>query len=137
MIAVTILQDQIPADFGLSAGLIIVIIIVTVLAIAIPLFFAFRVMRKVFGGMAQTQALIANGMPAQATILRMWDTGTTVNDNPLVGLLLEVRPQDRPAYQAQTQSLVSRLKIPLVQTGATVPVRFDPADPTKVALDLP
>ena len=80
---------------------------------------------------------MAKGVPAQATILKMWDTGTTVNDNPLVGLLLEVRPQDRPAYQVQTQSLVSRLKIPLVQTGATVPVKFDPSDPAKVALDLP
>ena len=135
MIAIAVLQDQFPS-FDIS-GLMTIIIIVTVIAVIIPLIFSFRMLRNVLGGMAQTRTLMANGVPAQATILKMWDTGTTVNDNPLVGLLLEVRPQDRPAYQVQTQSLVSRLKIPLVQTGATVPVKFDPSDPAKVALDLP
>ena len=80
---------------------------------------------------------MAKGVPAQATILKMWDTGTTVNDNPLVGLLLEVGPQDRPACQVQPLRLVSRLKIPLVQTGATVPVQFDPSAAAPAALDLP
>ncbi len=40
-----------------------------------------------------TGANLKDGMPAQATILRIWDTGTTINDNPVVGFLLEVRAE--------------------------------------------
>jgi hypothetical protein len=74
---------------------------------------------------------------AQATILNMWDTGVTMNDNPQVGLLLEVHPAGAQPYQVQTKSLVSRLKIPMIQIGSVVPVKYDPRDPSKVVLSLP
>jgi hypothetical protein len=102
----------------------------------IVLVFVFLVLRKVFGGIARNNALLASGEPAQATVLQLWDTGVSLNDNPQVGLLLEVRPQNRPAYQVQTKSFISRLKVSQVQTGAVVAVKVDPADPAKVALDL-
>ena len=50
MIAIAILQDQFP-NFDIS-GLMTIIIIVTVIAVIIPLIFSFRVLRNVFGGMA-------------------------------------------------------------------------------------
>jgi hypothetical protein len=102
----------------------------------VVLIFVFMVLRRVFGGMAQNNALLTSGEPAQATVLQLWDTGVSLNDNPQVGLLLEVRPQNRPAYQVQTKSFISRLKVAQVQTGAVVAVKVDPADPAKVALDL-
>jgi hypothetical protein len=107
---------------------IVISIVVVVLVIG--------VFRKVFGGISQSNALLMSGEPARATVLKLWDTGVSLNDNPQVGLLLEVHPQNRPAYQVQTKSFVSRLKVSQVQTGAVVAVKLDPADPSKIALDL-
>jgi hypothetical protein len=87
-------------------------------------------------GVAQARQLQKIGLPAEATILRIWDTGMTVNDDPVVGFLLEVRPPGSPAYQAETKLLVSRLSVPQVQPGAIVPVRYDPAQPAHVSLEL-
>jgi hypothetical protein len=80
---------------------------------------------------------MSDAVLAQATILNVWDTGTTLNDNPQVGLLLEVHPMGGQPYQVQTKSLVSRLKIPMIQVGNVVPVKYDPRDPSKVVLALP
>ena len=87
-------------------------------------------------GVAQARQLQKTGLAAQATILRIWDTGMTVNDDPVVGFLLEVRPPGGAPYQAETKLLVSRLSIPQVQPGAIVPVRYDPAVPSHVSLEL-
>jgi hypothetical protein len=102
----------------------------------VVLVFVFLVFRKVFGGISRNNALLMNGEPAQATVLQLWDTGVSLNDNPQVGLLLEVHPQNRSTYQVQTKSFISRLKVSQVQTGAVVAVKVDPTDPAKVALDL-
>ena len=102
----------------------------------VVLVFVFLVFRKVFGGISRNNALLMNGEPAQATVLQLWDTGVSLNDNPQVGLLLEVHPQNRPTYQVQTKSFISRLKVSQVQTGAVVAVKVDPTDPAKVALEL-
>ena len=83
-----------------------------------------------------TGASLKNGLPAQATILRIWDTGTTINDNPVVGFVLEVRPQHLPAYQAEAKSMIPRLSIPQFQPGATIPVKIDPQNQARVALDI-
>jgi hypothetical protein len=73
------------------------------------------------------QSVIKNGQLAEATILGLRDTGTTVNQNPLVHLTLEVHPRDlTPNFQAETEMLVSRLQIPQIQPGAVVNVRYDP-----------
>jgi hypothetical protein len=83
-----------------------------------------------------TGANLKDGTPAQATILRIWDTGTTINDNPVVGFLLEVRPQNLPAYQAESKSMIPRLSISQFQPGATIPVKIDPQNQARVALDI-
>ncbi|SRR5258708_2807364 len=111
-----------------------------VLGIGITVFtlvIIFVVFRRVFGMVGASNQLLATGEPAQATILRMWDTGTRLNDNPMVGLALEVHPASRPPYQVETRALVPLVKISQVQTGANIAVRFDPTDPSKVALVLP
>jgi hypothetical protein len=86
-------------------------------------------------GVAQAEELQKTGLPAQATILQIWDTGTTVNDDPVVGFLLDVRPQEGEPFQARTKQLISRLTIPQVQPGAVVGVRYDPKNPQRVSLD--
>jgi hypothetical protein len=88
-----------------------------------------------FTGENTARKIRAVGVPADATVVRIWDTGVTVNDDPVVAFLLEVKPTDRPAFQAETKALVSRLAVPRVQPGAQLKVMYDPNDTTRVALD--
>jgi hypothetical protein len=85
-------------------------------------------------GMSQANELKRKGVPAEATIIKIWDTGMTVNNDPVVGFLLEVHPREGGAYQAETKILVSRLSIP--QPGQIVPVRYDPVRPSRVSLEV-
>jgi hypothetical protein len=87
-------------------------------------------------GVSDAKALQETGEPAEATILEIWDTGMTVNDDPVVRFLLEVHPAGKPGYQAETKLRISRLAISRFQPGAVVPVRIDPGHPKHVALDI-
>ena len=87
-------------------------------------------------GVSDAKALQETGEPAEAEIIKIWDTRITVNDDPVVGFLLEVRPAGKPVYQAETKLRISRLDIPRYQPGAVVPVRIDSHHPNHVALDI-
>jgi hypothetical protein len=88
-------------------------------------------------GMSEANDLQRVGVPAQAQILSIGETGLTVNDNPVITLDVEVRPADRPPYRGTIKRLlVSRLEVPQFQPGRVIPVRFDPRDPSRVSFDL-
>jgi len=87
-------------------------------------------------GVSQSRELQKTGEAAQAKILQIWDTGMTENQNPIIGILLEVHPTNGEPYQAKTKCMISRLDIPQFQPGAVVPVRFDPKEPTRVSVDV-
>ncbi len=105
----------------------VAITIVTLVIIVLAL-------RWVSGMSAPNRQLLATGTSAQATIVNLWDTGTTVNENPLVGMLLQVEPPSGPAYQVKTSLLISRLDIPQYQPGRKLVVKVDPRNPQKVAI---
>ena len=73
----------------------------------------------------QATALLEQGQSAEATILKVWDTGWTVNENPQVGLLLDVRPPGEEPFQAEVKSVVSRLAVGQLGPGAVVRLRYD------------
>ncbi len=87
-------------------------------------------------GVSDARALQEIGDSSDATILKIWDTGMTVNDDPVVRFLLEVHPYGKPAYQAETKLRISRLAVSRYQPGAVVPIRIDPRQPKHVALDI-
>ena len=78
----------------------------------------------------------ANGLPASGRVLKIWETGVRVNDNPVVGFLLEIHAEGIPPYEAETKALISVLWIPRIQPGEILPVKYDPDDPSRVALDI-
>jgi len=96
-------------------------------------FLAFRIVRKAVG---PDRSVLQNGIPAQATIVGVRQTGVQVNDQPQVVFTLEVQPPGGAVYQAETKAIVPIVAIPQVQPGAQVPVKIHPTDPTKVVLDL-
>jgi hypothetical protein len=75
---------------------------------------------------------IKNGVTAPAKILKVWDTGTTINDNPQIGMLLEITPSMSPPFQAEAKTIVSRLNAALVQPGITATVIYDPQKPKRI-----
>lgn len=87
-------------------------------------------------GEGEARRIREQGTPATARVLAIWDTGVSVNDNPVVGFDLEVLPDEGEPYTASTRALISRLHIPLIQAGAVLPVAIDPADRARVALAL-
>jgi hypothetical protein len=110
----------------LIGGLVTVVTLVSVGAV---MFFVFRALRP-------DPTITKSGIPAQATIQNVWQTGTYVNNNPQVGLQLEVRPPSGVAYTAQTNAIIPLVNIPQFQPGAVVPVKIHPTDPSKVILDV-
>lgn len=90
-----------------------------------------------FTGENVASQIRAIGSPAKATVVAIWETGTRVNHNPVVGFDLEVHAEGRPAWRATTKALVSILAIPRVQPGAVLDVFYDPADPSRVAIANP
>lgn len=84
----------------------------------------------------QNKWLLINGEAAQAKILKIWETGAYVNEQPQVGMLLEVYAANRPVYQAEAKRIVSILNIPRIQVGSTVDVKFDPQNPSRIAVVL-
>jgi hypothetical protein len=88
-------------------------------------------------GVGEARRLQATGLQGAARIVEVWDTGITVNEDPVIGLAVEVSRADGSVYTATIpKSLVSRIDIPHFQPGIVVPVRIDPADESIVALDV-
>ncbi len=87
-------------------------------------------------GVADTRALQETGVVAEAVIVRIWDTGITVNDDPVIGMEVEIHPEGGEPWRATIpKSLISRLDIPQFQPAQTVQIRFDPQDRSRVGLD--
>lgn len=89
-----------------------------------------------FSGRKEACEVLDIGKPASATVVRLIDTGTTINNDPVVEFVLRVVPADGYAYEAHTRALVSRLDIPAIQPGRVLPVKFDPQQPARIAIDL-
>ncbi len=89
-----------------------------------------------FGG-GMSEELQQSGVSARARIEEVWDTGWTINDNPVIGMKVLVLPPDRPAFTATIEkTTISRIATPQFQPGNTVPVRYDPKNPALVAVDF-
>lgn len=118
-------------DSGLWASLAVLVpLVVAAPFVLLAVFFVARLVRN----SARNRALLATGAPAPAVILSAADTGVTVNDSPQVRLKLEVRPAGRPPFQAETTLLVGRLQTGMLVPGMPVQVKYDPAEPSRVAV---
>ena len=129
-----------PPEFQTSMWITIAITVVslcatgifTVAILGVVGFVMYRVMKSV----GPDRETLRSGMPAQATILQVWQTGTYVNYSPQVGMRLQVQPPYGAAYEAQVTAVIPMVNIPQFQPGVQVPVKISPKDPSKVALDV-
>jgi hypothetical protein len=83
---------------------------------------------------SRDKALERVGVLAAATILDLTDTGSRYNKNPEVRLKLEIRPQNGDPYIAEVRTVISVVELPKYQPGATLRVKYDPENPSTVAI---
>lgn len=79
--------------------------------------------------------LRARGRRAEAEILDLYETGTTINQHPIVGFKLRVFPLSGAPFEAQTEQKVLRLQVPQIHPGARIEVRYDPESKQVAILD--
>ncbi|QJR16212.1 DUF3592 domain-containing protein [Usitatibacter palustris] len=89
-----------------------------------------------FSGRTEACRILATGEPGTGTIVRLIDTGATINNDPVVEFVVRVVPANGTPFEGRAKSLVSRLDVPAVQPGRVLPVKYDPRDPARVAFDL-
>ena len=121
---------------GTSIFIILAICGGTVLSLALTAgitVFAIRLVRNMVG---PDRSILQNGIPAQARIMSVQQTGVMVNDQPQITFDLEVRPPGGIPYRAQTKAVIPLVNIPQFQPGAEMPVKIHPTDPTQVVLDI-
>lgn len=107
---------------------------IVVASIALPLVITLLVVVPLFRNGARNRRLLRTGEQAAAVIVELRDTGVTVNQQPQVELVLDVLPPNRPPFRATTRTLISRLQTSQVQPGMQVLVKYNPLDPSNVAL---
>lgn len=112
-------------DVGMIVGLAIGFLSFVFVAL---IFRGLRVQRR------NRQRVLDTGVDATATVIRIRDTGVEINGDPEVGILLEVQPADESPYQAEVKQTVSIVHLPAYQPGAQLQVKYDPANPSQVAI---
>ena len=116
-----------------SVGLaLIVALVMTAVTITTALWWSRKIVRQT-APVADSETVNSYSV-AQATILKVWDTGVTLDHDPQVGLLLEIRPFDQPDYQIETKAIIPRSHLRRVQPGANLPVTVDPQNPVDIKL---
>jgi hypothetical protein len=118
---------------------IIFVVVVVLFSISAPFLWGPWLIRKLSG----TTGPIKNGLPGDAIIESIADTGVTVSmagvgpEAPDYKFGLQVTPAGGGApYQVEVKALVPRIFIPMVVPGARVGVLIDPTDPMKVSIDF-
>lgn len=92
--------------------------------------------RIFFKPMINASRLQKTGLPGKARILEVRDTGVTINNNPQVKLILEVKNSLGQTYQTHCRVMVSRLNPWAYQPGMELPVKIDPKNEQNVVIDF-
>ena len=127
---------------------ILVTIVVVGLSILCPLlitgvtlFFVYKMFSGMKAGQQERNALLTTGTPAQARIdqVSMGSMVTTVGVRRSLQMtvVLSVLHEDAAPEVVSLTTMVPEMAMAALQPGTTVPVRLDPADSSKLAIDLP
>jgi hypothetical protein len=86
--------------------------------------------------MINNSRLQKTGLPGTARILEVKDTGVTINNNPQVKLILEVKNSFGQKYTTECRVLVSRINPGAYTPGMEIPVLIDPKNEQNVVIDF-
>lgn len=125
-----------------AGGMTIFIVLITCVSTLVPL----AIMGGVFWFIAkkrrETQQLVAAGVPGQANIVQMGDTGVRINNQPRLSLVLDVHPIAQPGmpppfqpFRTNHEATIPMMAMARVSPGITVPVKCDPQNPSRLTID--
>lgn len=130
---------------GVSVGTLGALLGMAVSIAAAPLYgslfslFFIVVFGYFFGGQylrsRKRNQLLATGRQADGRIIEMWDTGVTINNQPQIGMKIEVTPQTGPPFTSEIKLVISRLQTAYYQVGVNCIVRYNPDDKKTVAIE--
>jgi hypothetical protein len=78
---------------------------------------------------------MAEGVPGEARVLGLSDTGATLNFDPVCELRLQVFLPGEAPYETSIRQAVPRTTTDRLALGTLVPVRVDPDDVSGVVVD--
>lgn len=98
---------------------------------AIFLHFLFKRIGLMISGKNQAQNwdLLYQGHGATATIKRYWDTGSLVNDNPVVGFEYTFRDSTKQLFEGSDKKIVGKLEIGTLPDLEKLEIMYLPDDP--------
>ncbi|MBN8582537.1 MAG: hypothetical protein J0L96_17860 [Anaerolineae bacterium] len=109
--------------------------LISLVAIGGTGFLMYKAFGSTFKGMASNRNVMQTGVSAPAVILSVQDTGVTMNDNPQARIRLRVMPMGGDAFEAEVTQIIGRFQVAMLVPNASVMVKFDPNDKTKVAIE--
>jgi hypothetical protein len=137
--------QKIAQNIGIAVGTLGGLLGMTVAIAAAPLYGSlFSLFFIVVFGLAfglpylrnrKRKQLLATGRQADGLITEMWDTGVTINNQPQIGMKIQVTPQTGPPFTSEVIMVVSRLQTAYYQVGVQCIVKYDPADTKTVAIE--
>jgi hypothetical protein len=83
-----------------------------------------------------TRRLQKIGIVGKAKILEVHDTNITINNNPQLRLVLEIKNNSGEVYTTACRIVISRLKPVLFKTDMEVSVKIDPKNEKNVIVDF-
>jgi hypothetical protein len=86
-------------------------------------------------GYHEAQRLRTQGVPGQASIVSMRQTGVYLNEQPQVELTLQVQTEMHASYQVTVREYVPLMMLGVLSSGRPLPVKVDPADPQKLVIE--
>jgi hypothetical protein len=86
-------------------------------------------------GYKEAQRLRTSGVPGQAQIMSMRQTGVYMNEQPQVQLSLQVPTEMHGPYQTTVTEYVPLMLLGMLSAGRPLPVKVDPADPQKLVIE--
>ncbi len=89
-----------------------------------------------WGPRINTRRLKKTGIAGKAKILEVHDTNISINNNPQLRLVLEVKNSFGQVYTTACRMIISRLKPGLFQPGMEISVKIDPKNEKNVIVDF-
>ncbi|WP_434749833.1 hypothetical protein [Paenibacillus amylolyticus] len=86
-------------------------------------------------GTSLGQRKIKSGLPAVGVIQSIQQTGTYINEQPEVKMMLKVSRQGRETYDTELRTIVPLTSLSQFQPGAVIPLVVSEKDERKVGLD--
>jgi hypothetical protein len=90
---------------------------------------------EILRGVREANRLMDEGVPGEARVLGVSDTGATLNFDPVCELRLQVSLPGEAPYETSIRQAVPRSTTERLALGTLVPVRVDADDVSRVVVD--